>query len=151
MTEIAGRNIKLLYHPDGDFQTAGEAIARARTKALKVDREFIDITSDSSGPNRELMNMVGQATSEITLACVTQGSAQHRTLVGLCMGTADGSQLHAFEIDAAGLGVFTATWFISSFSLGADYGPEVSTLEITLVNSGAVSFVAATDPPPPSE
>lgn len=145
MTEIAGRKVKLIYHSDGDFGTAGATLANARTKGIKIDREFIDITTDDSAPNRKLMNLLGMVSGEITVACVTLGAAAHRTIVGLCTGVADGAQLHSFEIDAPGLGRFQADWFITSFNLGADYGPEASTIELTLASSGLITFVPTTD------
>lgn len=144
MTAIAGRKVRIKYDADGEGVGAAVVIARAKSDSITINKEPIDITSKDNNGIRTLLNAIGGQSAELTVSGILDAGAQHRTLVGLAAASTDDAQLHTFEFDAPGVGVLRGVWFISSFQMGAEDGPDAATFEMTLMSSGAIAWTAAT-------
>lgn len=134
MAAEAGRTLRIKYDADGAGGSAATVIAGARTDALTINNEMIDITDKDDAGVRTLLDAV--AVKSLSATCT--GLMKDNTLANLAANSATGSTLHYFEITVGTLATYASEFMISTFEITGetDDGIEFS---MSLESSGAVT------------
>lgn len=109
-----------------------------RTKTITINNEPIDITSDDdNGWQKFLNNDPAQRGIEMSVEGITKDAQ----LIELAVMGGSGL-ISEYELDLAGLGMFTGDFHIGSLELGAPYN-EAVTFSCTIRSSGEPTWTAA--------
>lgn len=138
---IAGRKVRIKYDADGAGAGVAVEIARMKTDSGTLNNEPIDITNKDDAGLRTYLNDVGAKSLDLSGDGII--TDEHQTLIGLAANAGEGTALHVFELDVAGVGTFRASFFISSFEVSGAEGSEPATYSISLASSGAITWTAA--------
>lgn len=130
MAALAGRSVRV--------QVATTNVAGARTDELVVNREHIDITDKDDASVRKLLNEIG--TYSVSLTC--SGILKDDTLADWAADPDDVLKTMTFVV--TGIGTYSGSFGIASFTAGGNDGAEAATFQATFESGGAVSFTAAT-------
>jgi TP901-1 family phage major tail protein len=127
MAETAGRLVNLFK----GTVAAGTLVATARTKSMAINREPIDVTSDSSDAWRTLLSTVGSRSVDITIEGVVDLAA--RTFLADALA----ETLDVYTLEWADGSELTGTFALGNYEESGEHTSEV-TFSTTLASSGTV-------------
>lgn len=137
MAAQAGRLIAI--NLDATGSGSYQAIAALRTKSLKLNSEFVDITtSDSSNQWREGLANAGVKSIEISGSGVFTDATYQNLLVTYAMQ----NTIRNWQLVHTQLGTFVGPFHVSAFEVTGDYNGEV-TFTMTLMSAGEITFTAS--------
>jgi len=130
MAALAGRKVRV--------QIATTDVAGAQTDELVVNREHIDITDKDDAGIRTFLNEIG--TFSMSMTC--SGILTDDTLIDWAADSTDVLKTMTFVI--TGIGTYSGSFGIASFTQGGNDGAEAATFQATFESAGAITFTAAT-------
>lgn len=134
MTAKAGRALRIKY----DAGSGATVIAGARTDNFTINTESIDVTDKDDAGVRRLLPDIGTWSIDMSV----EGVLENDTLLQLAADTTRTALLD-FEIDVAGFGTFTGSWFMSNFEASGAEGAEPTTFTANIQSSGAITYTSA--------
>jgi predicted secreted protein len=129
MAALAGRKVRV--------QVATTNVAGAQTDELVINREHIDITNKDDVGVRKLLDEIGL----ISMSMTCSGILTNDTLIDWAADSTDVLKTMTFVI--AGIGSYSGSFGIASFTQGGNDGAEAATFQATFESAGAITFTAA--------
>lgn len=118
---------------------AYSAIAGMRSKSIKLDSEYVDVTNaDSVSQWREGLANAGVKSMEMTGAGVFLDDTPQATMISVALL----NTIRNWRITHPNLGTFQGPFYVSAFEFSGDYNGAVQ-FSITLMSSGEVTFAAS--------
>lgn len=126
MSASVGRTIALTW--------GGAAIAGVREKGVALNGEPVDVSDDDSAGWRELLDVAGENTVDISISGVTKDGALKEDWFA-------GNRTQAVTITYPDGGVLSGDFFLVNHN---DTGPykDAATFEASLQSTGAVDYAA---------
>lgn len=128
MVALAGRKVRV--------QVATTNVAGAQTDELVINREHIDITNKDDLGVRKLLSEIGL----ISLSMTCSGVLTTDTLIDWASDASDVLKSMTFVI--TGIGSYSGSFGIASFTQGGNDGAEAATFQATFESAGDVTFTA---------
>jgi TP901-1 family phage major tail protein len=115
------------------------AIAGLRSRSVKLDSEFVDITnSDSVNQWREGIANAGVKSIEMSGSGIFLDDTPQATMISVALL----NTIRNWRLVHPNLGTFEGPFFVSSFEFTGDYNAALE-FNITLMSSGAITFTAS--------
>lgn len=130
MPALAGRKVRV--------QVGTTDVAGAQTDELVINREHIDITDKDDEGARTFLDELGAVSMSMTCS----GILKDGSLIAWAADSTDVLKAMTFVI--TGVGSYSGTFGIASFTQGGNEGAEYATFQATFESSGLVAFTAAT-------
>ncbi|QDP54149.1 MAG: putative tail tube protein [Prokaryotic dsDNA virus sp.] len=134
MAAKPGRALRIKY----DSGSGAAVIAGARTDNFTINREGIDITDKDDAGVRTMLAETGTFSIDASV----EGVLKDDTLLALAADPTQTS-LYDFEIDAAGFGTFTGSWYLANFDASGAEGTDPTTFTANIQSSGTVTYTSA--------
>ena len=134
MAAAAGRELRIKYNSGG----GAIAVIGAQTDSFTINREPIDVTSKDDSGVRTLL----AETATFSIDANVEGVLKNDTLLALFADPTQTS-LYSFEIQVAGLGTFSGSWFLANFESSGAEGAEAVTFTANIQSSGTITYTAA--------
>jgi predicted secreted protein len=128
MVALAGRKVRV--------QVATSDVAGAQTDELVINREHIDITNKDDLGVRKLLSEIGL----ISFSMTCSGVLTNDTLIDWASDASDVLKNMTFVI--TGIGSYSGSFGIASFTHGGNDGAEAATFQATFESADAVTFTA---------
>jgi len=128
MVALAGRKVRV--------QVATINVAGAQTDELVINREHIDITNKDDLGVRKLLSEIGL----ISLSMTCSGVLTTDTLIDWASDASD--VLKSMNFVITGIGSYSGSFGIASFTQGGNDGAEAATFQATFESADAVTFTA---------
>jgi len=128
MVALAGRKVRV--------QIATIDVAGAQTDELVINREHIDITNKDDLGVRKLLSEIGL----ISLSMTCSGVLTTDTLIDWASDASD--VLKSMNFVITGIGSYSGSFGIASFTQGGNDGAEAATFQATFESAGDVTFTA---------
>ncbi len=124
---ILGRNIVLLM--------AGQVVAGVTTKGISIANESVDVSSDDSSGERELLAQAGTRSVDVSLSGVTKNLELMRSILH------NESKVYTLLFTYTDGSTLALDGFMSTYNATGEYS-TAETFDASFQNTGAPVFVA---------
>jgi TP901-1 family phage major tail protein len=119
------------------LQWDGAEVAGVRTKGVTINGEVVDISDDDSDGWRELFPEAGEITVEFKLSGLVKDDRLQVAALE------HDNRIHAATLTDPQGGIISGNFALQNYSQGLEY-KGYSTMDLTLLSSGPVTFVPGT-------